>query len=145
MLWSSGTHSVLRMSQNVLVGRFHWRLRGTLSEMCFDKCWPSAQVLNQAATTPPATTQPTIQRNFTVTAGKHPIHVPFLFWNTQTTFFPSPVISYSPFFSNNYSIFLYRNIFRGKTTGTGCSLGVCMCVCVRMCVCTCVCEQQGHT
>ena len=47
----------------------------------------------------------------------HPIIFPFLFGNTQTTFFPSPVISYSPIFSNNYYIFLYRNIFPKKKTG----------------------------
>ena len=64
--------------------------------------------------TPPATTQPAVQRILQSPRGmptSHPIISPFLFGNTQTTLLPSPVISYYPLFSNNYSIFLYRNIF----------------------------------
>ena len=44
-------------------------IAGTLRELCLEKCWPSAQALNQAASPPPATTQPAVQRSFTVTAG----------------------------------------------------------------------------
>ena len=77
-----------------------WESAGTLRDMCFKKCWSPAQALNQAGITPPFTTQPAVQQNFTVTVGNangHPIIFPFLFGNTLATFLPSLVILYSLF------------------------------------------------
>ena len=69
---------------------------------CLAISWPPAQALNQAAINPPATTQPAVQRNFTVTVGnanEPPNNFPIPFREYPGHLFPqSSNFVFPPFF-----------------------------------------------